>query len=437
MSDFLRKYWFICLIAIALICGLCYYIVDLNKDNVSKKTADGVDVVASTSLGDVTSNEIFDSYQNFNSTLLYNMFQTSVVSQTVEADSQMKEQAKTMAKTIKTNMDSDPDGKTRFSVLSQLASYGFNGVDSLEDYCLFSLKAQKLDQQYIEDHFDELKDTLTTSPRTVSLIKIAVSSEDTLTDEQQAKKDSIDKALENGDSFADTATAFSEDLDTADKGGFFGYIDSGSSDLDSSIITAAAELKKGETSDWITVTDSTTGTTNLYKIHIDETDVNAILNSDNDEVVEKIVTAFVQADSSIEGKAVLKASKDLSITFDNEEVEKKIEKSLSDICGEEVVLSNASDDTSDSSKTSDSEESKVDSADSSEKASDESSEASSEESSDESDQTGSNSDSSSEQSEDSSPEDSSEDSSKQDESEAESSSAALDEGKEEQTSESE
>lgn len=340
MSEFFRKYWFVCLIAVALVAGLGYYIADMNKDNVSSKKTNGQDVVASTSLGDVTSDEIFDKYQNFNQSLLYNMYQTAVVDQSVKADSSMESAAKTMARNVKANMDADTSGKTRYQVLSELASYGFEGEDSLKDYCLFTLKAASLEKDYILNHYDELNE-LTVSPRTVSVITLEVPNAEVLTDEKQAKKDSIDKALENGDSFAQTATAFSEDTATADKEGYFGYIDSNSTSLPSEVVEAAVDLDKGSYSEWITTENSQTGMSVLYLVYVNETDPKAILESENDTDMEGLTAAYMTADTSLQGKIVAQAAENLDITFDNDEVKSKIDAAIAQATGTDAQSSDS------------------------------------------------------------------------------------------------
>lgn len=334
MSEFLRKYWFICLLSIVLIGVLIYYVMDLNKDNVSGKRADGTDAVASLNIGDVTSDNIFDRYQNFNQSLLYNMYRNAVVDQSVEADSEMKETAKNMAKTIKANMKADSTGKTEVGILSELASYGFNGIDSLEDYCLMTLKQRQLNWDYVNEHFDEYKDSVTTSPRTISVITMEVPNAEILTEEGEAKKKSIDDALANGDSFASVATSFSEDATAAD-GGFYGYIDSSTTALDSAVIEAAAALNKGETSDWITTQKSGSSSYVLYRVHVDETDLKEIFNSDNDSVSGALLSAMITANPGLETVVVKNAADKMEITFDNEEVKNQIDAYIKSQIGDE------------------------------------------------------------------------------------------------------
>lgn len=328
MSEFLRKYWFICLLSVCLLGVLIFYIVDLNKDNVKAMKADGSDVVASLEIDGetktVTSEQLYDDYQNFNSTLLYNMYRNAVISQSVEADADMKSQAKTLAKSFKTTMDSDSTNKSRYSIISELASYGFKGEESLEDYSMLTLKARKLDQEYIDAHFDEVKDEVKSSPRTISIITMNVPNADILTDEAQQKKDSIDKALEEGQDFGETATAFSEDT-TASKAGFYGYIDSNTTDLDSAVVTAATALNPGEVSDWISVQPQGSAGYVMYRVKVEETDLRTLIDSDDTEVSTAAISAVITAKPSLEVDAVVEAAKKLDITFDDENVKKVIE----------------------------------------------------------------------------------------------------------------
>ena len=330
MSEFLRKYWFVTLVGIIMCIGVVYYIMDLNKDNVSAKKVDGKDVVASTTLSDVDSDTIYEKYQNFNQTLLYNMYRKAVVQQSVEATSEMKSEAKKMENNVEGNVNKDATGKSALNIQSELASYGFEGDNALYDYCLFSLQAKALDEEYVKANFDSLKDKITTSPRTVSIITMNVANPDVLTEDAQKKKENIEKALEKGDSFASTATAFSEDTATAGKEGFFGYIDSSSTSLDSEVVKAAIALEKDGTSDWITVKDSKTGTSTLYKIHVNETDPKAIMDSEDATVRSGLLSTIMGADSTIDFKAVAEKAKGLDIKFENEDVQTKIEKYIAD-----------------------------------------------------------------------------------------------------------
>lgn len=337
MGEFLRNNWFVVVIAVILISFIGYFIFDANRYNVSGKTMDGKEVVASIDGTDVTADDLYNELESFDSTLLYNMYRNAVINQTIETTDSLREDASTLESTIRTNAQSNSTDYEA-SLAAELASYGYKSIDDLDDYCLTSVKEKEMNKTYVDEHFDEYKEAVeSVSPRTVSIISMSVTDADELTDDEQEKKDNIDQALEGG-SFADAATAFSEDETTAANDGFHGYIDSNSSSssttLDSSVISAALELEKGQTSDWITVTDSTTGAISLYKVHVDETDIEKIHESKNEDVTDQLLYAFLQNNQGLSVTIVEENAKNLDIKFNDEDVQKKIEDYISTQKGE-------------------------------------------------------------------------------------------------------
>lgn len=327
MSDFLRTNWFVVVIAVILISFISYFIYDANRYNVSTKSSDGKDVVASVEGKDVTADDLYDELANFDSSLLYNMYHNAIIDETIETTDEMKDDAKSLEQTILSNAKSSADDYET-TLTSELAQYGYTSIDELYDYCLMTIKEKEMSRLYVDDHFDELKTAVQAkNPRTISIISMSVTDADELTDDEQEKKDNIDNALKDG-KFSDAATSFSEDTNTASNKGFYGYIDEDSltstSNLDSSIITAALDLNKGETSDWITVTD-TYGYTTLYKVHVNQTDVKKIYNSKNEDVFDSILYAFVQDNDGLDMTILEYNADKLDIKFNNKKVKKKIE----------------------------------------------------------------------------------------------------------------
>lgn len=161
-----------------------------------------------------------------------------------------------------------------------------------------------------------------------------VSDADNLTETETKKKNNIDKALEK-ESFADVAKAFSEDSNTANKKGFAGYVDSDSTNSKTSsdssststvpadVVTAAINLKKGETSDWVTVTNSSG--TSLYRVYVKETDSNKIFNTKNDTVSNQALYAILNSDSSLSYKILDSYAKKLDIKFNDKDTKKKFD----------------------------------------------------------------------------------------------------------------
>ena len=339
MNEFLRNNWFVVVIAVIIIAFISYFVYDETKYNVSKASEDGQEVLASIDETAVTAQDLYDYSTPFDSSLIYNMYRNQVVEQSIEATDDMKEDAKELEDAINANSSSTADYET--SIAQELAVYGYKGYDQLYDYCLMTVKEAQLQRDYIEEHFEDCIEPLKEkNPRTISLISMSVTDPDSLTEDEQKKKDNIDKALES-ESFADAATAYSEDTSTASNEGFYGYLDSGalssssSASLDATVIQAALDLEKGETSDWITVTDPNTGLTNLYRVHVDETDIQSIWDSKNETVSNSILSAVLNADSTLSYRIIEDYAKDLDIEFKDEDTQKKLEDYLAQQLGDD------------------------------------------------------------------------------------------------------
>ena len=339
MNEFLRNNWFVVVIAVIIIAFISYFIYDENKYNVSKASADGQEVLASIDEKSITAQDLYDYSTPFDSSLIYNLYRNQVVEQSIEATEDME----TDAKELEDAINSNSSGTTNYeaSIAQELAMYGYKGYEQLYDYCLMTVKEAQLQRDYIEDHFEECTEPLKeNNPRTISIISMSVTDPTSLTEDEQKKKDNIDKALES-ESFADAATAYSEDTSTASNEGFYGYIDTGalssssSNSLDATVVQAALDLDKGETSDWITVTDSNTGLSSLYRVHVDETDIQSIWDSKNETVSNSILSAVLNADSTLSYRIIEEYAKNLDIQFEDEETQNKLEDYLAQQLGDD------------------------------------------------------------------------------------------------------
>ena len=325
MSDFFRENWFVVLVALVILCFAGYFVYDSNKNVVhAGQNAEGQDVIAELSDARITADQLYDAAAPFDEEQLYNMYKNLVVNEAVKTDDEMTRNARNIQANIISNAKAQSENYGLI-LTSQLAGYGYASEDDLHEYVLNSLKEQKLDQEYVDAHYDELKAGVQAkNPRMISIITMAADDPEKLTEEEQKKKDSIDKALEN-DTFAKAATAFSEDAATASKGGSYGYIDADTYGVHIDVKDAAAALKKGETSDWIAVTDSNTGGKYLWKIHIDEDSLDTIRKDADDELKDTLLSTFISANPAMQVEAVKEAAAKLDIHFDDEESQKKIE----------------------------------------------------------------------------------------------------------------
>lgn len=333
MSEILKDNWFVVVIAIVIIGFVGYFVIDTNKDNVSKMTDGKQEVVAHTSLGNITADALYNELEPFDQSILFNVYKKMVVSASIETTDKIEEDAKELETTIINNAKSNSDNY-KIELASELANYGYNGFDSLSDYTINSLKQKQMNQDYVDKHWDEVKKAVVDKKaRTISIISMSVSDPENLSEDEQDKKDNIEKALTNG-SFADAAKAFSEDTSTASNKGFFGYVDSDdattSTSLPAEVVEAALALNKGETSDWIQATNSSTYTTSLYRVYVDETDIDTIRESENETVQDTLLGSILSSNEGLEVTILENAAKKLDIEFKNKDVQKQIEDYIAD-----------------------------------------------------------------------------------------------------------
>lgn len=331
MSDFLRNNWFVVLIAVIIIGFIGYFIYDTNKDNVSAKTSNNEQVVASIDGDDITAKDLYDESAPYDGSTIYNMYKNAVIDQSIKTTKDLKKQANTLESNIKQNASNQSDDYES-TLTSELAKYGYSSFDDLNNYCLTSVKEKEMNKRYITKHYNDVKKAWEEkSPRTVSIIKMDVSDADNLSETETKKKNNIDKALAK-ESFADVAKAFSEDSNTANNKGFAGYIDSdsasssnssSSSTVPADVVTAAISLKKGETSDWITVTSSSG--TSLYKVYVNQTNAEKIFNAKSNTVANQALYAILNSDSPLANKILESYAKKLDIKFNDKSTKKKFD----------------------------------------------------------------------------------------------------------------
>ncbi|MGN1276877.1 MAG: peptidylprolyl isomerase [Floccifex sp.] len=336
--DALKSNWFVIVIAIVILAFVSYFIFDMNRYNVSGKKADGQELLASLSSKNISADEFYQNQAQFDSSLLYQMYKAAVIDESIEDSKDLKEQAKKLESTIESNFQSQYGDDYEFYLASQLSNYGYSSDDACYQFSLASVKEKEMNTKFIEDNFDTYKEAVQErNPRTVSIISFSVADADNLTEDEQKKKDNIDKEIKE-ESFASAATAFSEDTSTASNKGFYGYSDSTDvtstsysyygTGLPNDVASAAQDLKKGDVSDWITVTTSS-GSTMLYKVKVEETDLKALFESDNQDVKDAVINAFLSANSTLEMESIEYYASKLDIQFNDEETEQKIKAYIS------------------------------------------------------------------------------------------------------------
>lgn len=327
MGKFLKKNWFVVLVATLFIGVVSYYIYDTNKGKLKGKSVDGEDVVYEVAGQDVTASAFYDDlYTSAGSSSLTSLFKQAVADAAISTTSDMKDTAKTQAQSIRSNYESNYGTGYESYLENDLASTGFT---DLEEYLIEVQKVNQITADYAKANFDDL------NIRQVSyiLIKFDDSSNptDEPTDDEQAKMDAVDKALKDGDDFATVAEENSEDTSTASDGGNLGVIDKNTSSLDSAFQTAALALKEGEVSDWVR-SDSF----GYFKIMCTASTQETLeANNTDDDPYLSLVQNY---DTTLENTAIWAKAEELGIDFKgNEEVEKAIKSAFNITDDEETT----------------------------------------------------------------------------------------------------
>ena len=156
MTDILRNNWFVVLIAIIIIGFIGYFIYDTNKDNVTAKTTNNEQVVASINKDDITADDLYDESTPYDGSTIYNMYKNAVIDQSIKTTKDLKKQASTLESNIKSNASNQSDDYES-TLTTELAKYGYASYEELNDYCLTSVKEKEMNKKYITKHFDEVK----------------------------------------------------------------------------------------------------------------------------------------------------------------------------------------------------------------------------------------------------------------------------------------
>lgn len=298
MKEFLKKNWFVAIIAVFFIVVSIVYSVNTAKNQLPTKTVDGKQVVFELGGKYFNADEVYDEmYKSYGKQKLFIMFKDEIVNQLVKVDDNMQNEiTNAVLGTIQYYQNNYGQGE---SYLNQLAKY-YYGYNSFRDYVTASIKMEHYLKDYVQANSDELvTDELIeeSKPRIVSYCLIKFDDPENPTEEEKAKLEEAKAAWGkdyNADTFAEFAKKFSQDTSTASNGGKLGYCDANSS-LYEEFKKQATALKEGECSDFffdeqagyfIIKCDST-----KYEDYKNETDFLSTVLAANDGLAEKVLWA--------------------------------------------------------------------------------------------------------------------------------------------------
>ena len=322
MIEKLKENWFVVLVAAILIAAVGYYTYDTNKGKLPGKKVDGKDVVASIGDTNYFADDLYlelygdeSSASSAGTQVLFSYFERAVVDAAISVDDEMKTQIATAVTSVKQSYAGQ-----EATLLTQLQAAGYSSLDDLEAYFTHYYKMQKL----IGDAYAEDLENLFTpiyeekKPRVVSHILVKISDFDNITEEEQAKLDAVDKALADGEDFAEVAKDYSDDGSASD-GGNLGYMDADTNFV-SEFKEAALAAEKGVVTDWIRTEYG------YHKILVTETDKEALMNDES--IRDDIYAAIESANPDLNAQIIWEAGQKLGVEFANENVENAIKSYL-------------------------------------------------------------------------------------------------------------
>ena len=200
----------------------------------SAKKVDSKYVVASLEKGNKTKNIFADNlYKDIidnssNNSTVFNAVLQNLVDQKFPVNDDMKEDAATIIKQIKSAYKSNYGDNYKDSLNQALTSAGYKNLSEYRQKMIKQIQYANFLLDYIDDHFDDVFNDYyqQCAPKYVSLIKISVSDTSSPTDDETSKLNEVKELISNTDkSFGDIAQDYSNDS-TSSKKGSLGIVDS-------------------------------------------------------------------------------------------------------------------------------------------------------------------------------------------------------------------
>ena len=320
MSGFIKKNWFICIIALLLAGVSAFFIYDTNKGKLRGKAVDGEDVVYEINGEDVKVSDYYDKlYQSGGDQAVYALFEKAVLAD-VEATDDMKAAAAAQAQNVIANYRSTYPASYETVLTRALRQVGYSSYEDLEEYMLQYQKYLKVGADYAKAHTDDLK------VRNISYILIQFGEgstpETTPTEDEQARMQAVDDALAAGTDFAEVAKQYSEDSSTAASGGVLGTIDVNTTSLDTAFQDAALALDEGEVSDWVYSANF-----GYFRIRNNASTAESLVALQEESGTDPYQDLIYSYDMTANSQALWERAQELGLTF-NEDLEGMLKETL-------------------------------------------------------------------------------------------------------------
>ena len=260
--DYVKKYWFVALIAILFSIAIGYFAVSESNAKFKGKQVNGQDVVFEYNGKNVTADDLYDDmFETVAPSLGLRYVQMGMYRYAYEPSEELVAEAEEYYQNTITNYRGYYGENYEEYLLSDLYSLGYTKIEDLKEYFIASLMATELEDNYLADHQDELYGAYAEAkhPRILEHILVKMEDAENPSEEELAKVAAIEEALASGQSFEEVAKAYSDDS-SAESGGYLGFSDDDTSYV-TEFLAAAKALSEGEvTSEWVVHTStSSTG----------------------------------------------------------------------------------------------------------------------------------------------------------------------------------
>ena len=194
------------------------------------------------------------------------------------------------------------------------------GFESIEDYrasIIFNYQLQEFTNDYLDENFETIFDEYYTTckPRYVSHILVKMNDPENPTAEEQEKLDTVQKAINEGQDFAELAKKYSDD-GSASLGGALGLCDKNTSFV-TEFLNKMMELEEGQ------ISEATKTTYGYHFITVTSTSKEEIKNDEN----------LLNLIKTYDNYMIYKALRKYEITFNDETLKDLYESTLDSYIG--------------------------------------------------------------------------------------------------------
>lgn len=320
MYDYLKKYWFVALVAIFMfVFTIGYSLTSAGKkttNTIKNKVVNNESVIYELNGQSVTASQLYDdANRGYSNRSILNEITKLVTKYGVDTDKEIKHQVAGFKNLYLRNGN-------QAKILSEIRRFGYTSISDLEDYLTTQFKVQKLNREFLHKHQDDLvKPFIEKNPGKIYahiLIKVKdVKKEGTGPDAKftlnptQEEKDKLKKVQERikNEAFEKVASEMSEDPGSKRNGGSLGYVtDNDLSKFVKPFAQASAKLKGGEISE---VVESEFG---YHIIKAYKNDIDSLINN------PVFISTFFQKSNTSSLAPIVEKAKELKIEIQDEKL---------------------------------------------------------------------------------------------------------------------